>query len=230
MAEGEAAGAARTTAPAGASGTVTRRSARVLARQVASRVPTRYLTAIVTGLFLAATAAFGGLADAPPEPAPAPAKVGLDEAHDTGRYTVTFRHAVIVDEVGDVGVYPEEGERTLVLIADVTPAGPDPITYAELMTTFAGEELPVDEYTGDVSMQGSRYDDQVPSPALQPHVTTPLVLAWAVPEDRYAAGDVITFTLRDQRHQELSFLGAGTYWEETGETAIVTLEIEDLDA
>ncbi|OCG74805.1 hypothetical protein [Microbacterium sediminis] len=232
MAEGAPTGRAASAAPAqgGDPSAPARRSARVLARAAASKLPTRYLTAILTGLFLAATAAFGGLNDAPPEAAPEPVVIATDEAHSTGRYTITFRGAYLADFWEDSGVYPEEGQRSIVLLAEVVCDGPTSMTTSDFIASLSGDALPVDEYFGGADTTIVRADDHLVSPTMPPHVTVPLVFGWEVPADAYTAGDTIELTLRGERREETSFLGHATFWNETGEDATVRLVLEDVDA
>lgn len=202
----------------------------MLARTAASKLPAKYLTAILTALFLAATAAFGGLNDAPPEPVPEPVVVTAGETHNTGRYTITFRGAYLADAWDGAGVYPVDGQRAVVLLADIVSNGPSSLGAAELTGTISGDAVPVDEYFGGPDLSITRADDHLFSPTLPPHVTVPLLVGWEVASDEYSAGDTIELTLAGQRLDQTEFLGHATFWNETGEHAVVRLELEDVNA
>lgn len=100
----------------------------------------------------------------------------------------------------------------------------------EFVASLSGDAVPVDEYFGGADTTIVRTDDHVASPTMPPHVTVPVAFGWEIPADAYTAGDTIELTLRGERLEATSFLGHATYWEETGEDAVVRLVLKDVDA
>lgn len=189
------------------------------------RVPTRWFAGIATGAFLVATAAFGGLATAA---APEPTPLEPGEAHITAERSLTVQRAVLIDELPEAGVVPEDGERVFALIADVENEWDRPVAS----TTSSGvvRSLSVPGIPRDASVGAARYDDTTTGPRLQPHVPARIVFAWVVPADLFAAGDDVPITLYERSLYTGSFVTDEQWWDDPVPDAVVTVEVEDVGA
>jgi hypothetical protein len=191
-------------------------------RAATDRVPTRWFAGIATGAFLLTTAAFGGLATAPP---PAPAKLEPGEAHITAERSLTVQRAVLIDELPDAGVLTEAGERVFAIVADVENEWDRPVSAG-----FGGIGGSLRIEGVDTEVSAARYDDTTSGPQMQPHVPARIVFAWAVPVDAFAAGDEVPVTLYARSLYTGSFVTTGQWWTDPVRDAIVTVEVEDVGA
>ena len=191
----------------------------------ADRVPTRWFAGIATGLFLIATAAFGGLATAAP---PEPAQLEPGEAHVTDQRSLTVKRAVLIDELPGSGVTPEDGERVLALVVDVENRWDEP--QDSTGSESIGASFAVEGMDAEAEASVARLDDATIGPELQPGVPAELVYTWAVDADDYEAGDDLTVTLREMTLYTGSFVMSGQTWTDPVTTATMTLEIEDVGA
>lgn len=194
-------------------------------RKATDRVPTKWFAGIGTALFLAVTAAFGGLA------AVAPPKVTLDELaagqeHVGTQLAVTVQRAVLIDALPGSGSFPEDGERLLVLIADVENRWNEPLQTSG--SDGVQRTILLDD--GSAADAIVREDDATLSPWLQPGVAAQLVLSWAVPADAYRDGEQLDITLQDSTRETGQLLFTGEYWSEPAPAAIVAATIEDVGA
>ena len=194
-------------------------------RAATDRVPTRWFAGIATAAFLAATAAFGGLATAAP---PELERLEPGEAHVTDQRSLTVKRAVLIDELSGSGVYPEEGERVLVLVIDVENRWDKP--QRSTGRDSIGDSFVVESIDAETESSVARLDDATLSPILQPGVPAELVYTWAVDADDYAAGDELTVTLRELSLYTGSFVMTGQTWTDPEASATMTLEIEDVGA
>ncbi len=201
----------------------TRRRFRWL-RAASDRVPTRWFAGIGTALFLAATAAFGGLATAA-EPGPRQLEPG--ETHRNDQLAITVERAVLVDEFPEAGVFVDDGERVLAVVVTAENRWTAPLAaYADSSVTesFAIDGLPPEPDSV------ARYDDATMSPWLQPGVPARIVLAWAVGADEFADDQVLDITLNDMTLHTGSFVANGQWWTDPVAAATVPVALEDLGA
>lgn len=192
-------------------------------RAASDRLPTRWFAAIATGLFLAGTAAFGGLATAAEPPVPT-AEPGQAIVADP--FSVTLERAVLLDEFPEAGVYVEDGERVLAVQLDVVNEWTEPLAAASedaLLSTVRVEGL-------GFADSAAHYDDATKSPRLQPGVDAPIVLTWAVPADRFADGDTISIVLNRMTLYTASFVASGRWWNDPVPSATVDLIATDAGA
>ncbi|GAA5202959.1 hypothetical protein [Microbacterium jejuense] len=203
-------------------------------RAASDRVPTAWFAAIGTGAFLAATAAFGGLAEATPPPL---AVLEPGEAHVTDMRTLTVVKAVLIDELPGSGTWPEDGERVLAIVVDVTNNWDQPLRTRgswSVEESFSIKGLESDRDLGDDEKDPgpsvARYDDTTAGPILQPGVPAKVVYSWAVDADDYQAGDELEVTLDDMRLYTASFVAQGSNWQDPVPTATMSLPIEDVGA
>lgn len=190
------------------------------------RVPTRWFAGIATGLFLAATAAFGGLATAAP---PEPEQLEPGEPHVTAQRSFTVQRAVLIDELPEVGAYPEEGERVLALIVDVENRWDEPIRASDGIGGLS-DSFTVKGVDPEIPMRSARYDDATGVPWLQPRVPARVVFGWAVDADTFTGDEDLTVTLNDMTEYTGSFVEQGRWWIDPVADAVLTVEIEDLGA
>jgi hypothetical protein len=200
-------------------------------RAASDRVPTKWFAGIATGLFLAVTAAFGGLATAA---SPALTELEPGEPHTTDQRSLTVQRAVLIDELPGSGASPEDGERVLVLVTDIENRWTEPLAASDFDSigntdgidgTFAVDGL------DDHSRRGTaRLDDATGSPWLQPGVPATIVYAWPVETGRYAEGDELDITLYDTTLTTGSFVLNGQWWDEPVADAVVSVKIEDVGA
>lgn len=186
-------------------------------RAAADRVPTKWFAAIGTGLFLAATAAFGGLATAAAEPI---AELEVGETHTGPLYALSVDRAYLFDELSEAGAYPGDGQRVLALRVAVENVWTSPEGLSGMRETLsvsvAGAEL--------TSM--ARIDDGTTTVRLQPGVPAEVVVAWLVPDDALTDGDEVTVTVSDPTLRTGQAVTAGQWWDDPTPAAQVTMRIE----
>jgi hypothetical protein len=193
-------------------------------RAASDRVPTRWFAGIGTALFLAATAAFGGLATAA-EPAITELEAGA--THQNDQLSIAIERAVLVDEFPEAGVFVDDGERVLAVLATVENRWTEPLAaYADSSVTGSIEPAGLDGSPDSVA----RYDDATVNPWLQPGVPAQIVLAWAVDADAFEDAQEVEITLNDMTLHTGSFVANGQWWTRPVAAASVTIAIEDLGA
>lgn len=196
-------------------------------RAATDRVPTKWFAAIGTGLFLAATAAFGSLntvAAAPPAPL---STLGPDTTHTSAQSAITVRSAVLIDKLSATRVFPQEGERLLVVLVEIENLWTAPLELGSDDGVAQAVRLAGDERGPGGTV---REDDQTDTPLLQPGVPALLAFTWAVPRQRYADGDELTILLRDPSLISGQLLYTGTSWGEYTPAAEVRVPIRDAGA
>lgn len=186
-------------------------------RAAADRVPTKWFTAIATGLFLAATAAFGGLATAAADPV---GEIEVGKTHRGPLFALSVDRAFLFDELGGSGAYPAEGERVLALRVTVENVWSSPEGFSGMRETLA-VTLPGAELT---SM--ARIDDATTNPRLQPGVPAEVVVTWLVPEDALADGDEVTVIISDPVLRTGQAVTSGQWWDDPVPAVQVTLPVE----
>ncbi|WP_109209022.1 MULTISPECIES: hypothetical protein [Microbacterium] len=194
-------------------------------RAASDRVPTAWFAGIATGLFLVATAAFGGLATAAPAEL---ARLEPGEEHLTSQRSLTVQRAVLIDELPGTGLILEDGQRVLAVVVEAVNEWDQP-----LLSTGAGgvaASFWIEELDDDAQSSVARIDDATIGPVLQPGVPAELVYVWAVDADAYSAGDQLTVTLADLSLYTGSFVTQGQWWDDPSPAARMTLALEDVGA
>lgn len=208
------------TATAAATATATG-AKRSLAQRALDRVPVKWVGTAATVVFLAATAAFGGLA-AVPEPEPALVEHG--QTYIGSELEITPVRATVIDQLRGTGVYPQPGERVLTVVLDVRNLS----EFARLSTSSGALR--------DVRLEGfehlepsiARLDDETIAPWLQPGVAARVVLSWAVPADLAGDGDDVRMLLPDSTRSMGRFVLYGVVWSDAEIGGILVLAVEDL--
>lgn len=194
---------------------------RTLAQRALDRVPVKWLGTAGTVVFLAATAAFGGLA-AVPEPEPPAVEVG--QTFIGSELEITPVRATVIDRLRGSGVFPQPGERVLTVVMDVRNLS----EFARLSAT--------DGALRDVRLEGfeavdasiARLDDGLIAPWLQPGVAARVVLSWAVPAGMVSEGDDVRMLLPDSTRSMGQFVLHGVVWSDATVGGILTIPVEDL--
>lgn len=194
-------------------------------RAADDRLPTKWIAGIATALFLAVTAAFGGLATAAEPEIPV---LEAGDEHRNEQLAMTVVRAVLIDEFPEAGVYVEPGERVLAVVVDAENLWTQPLP------TSAGdsvsEALRLDEVAGAAPDAVARLDDATQSPVLQPGVPARLVVTWAVDAERFAAGDTVALVLSDETLYTGQIVVEGQSWGDPEQAAIVEVTLEDVGA
>lgn len=191
------------------------------AKKTADRVPTGWIITGVGALLLGATAAFGGLA---PAPQPKPIELSAGEHYTGSQLDMAVVSAGVGGEVRGTGYSPEPGQRTLVIVLDVTNEFTAP-RLARSQDTMGG--VGVD----GVSLEGvdvARTIDGSNVLNFQPGVPTRVRLAWLIDEGDISPGDEIRVVLPESSHYVGSFVGRGDYFTDVRTGAYVTVPVDAL--
>ncbi|KDA06891.1 hypothetical protein DC31_07955 [Microbacterium sp. CH12i] len=189
---------------------------------VSDRVPAKWLGGIATGIVLAATAAFGGLASVP---VPALPELVAGETFTGASLEMTVEQASILDERRETGVTAAEGERLLVLTVEVTNIDDEP---RPAISDGSVSEIRIDG-VGDVKPTIARLDDGTTFPWLQSGVPAELTLTWAVPTSLFVDRDDVRIALYTATKKTGSFVITGTFWDDITTGAHLTIPVDDLD-
>lgn len=202
--------------PAGRAGWVTR---------TWDRVPTGWFAGILTAVFLGATAAFGGLAEAAVPPVP---ELSAGDTHENEQFALSVERAVLIDELPEAGVTVEAGERVLALVVTAENVWDRAQPSAGSAGVTAAVRIPE---LGDVPADSvARFDDTTVSPYLQPRVPAQLVLAWAVDDDALPTADDVRVELRDLSLRTGALVVSGQWWDTPVTAARISVPLVDVGA
>lgn len=179
------------------------------------RIPTAWFATLATALFLAVTAAFGGLATVP-DPVLA---LHPGEPFEGAGFEMTVTGAKIVDARKATQLTPKPGERVLLVALDARVTGHAP---RQTSTTGSLTEIRVQGVIGKPAI--IRSDDGTLAPTLQPDVTSPVLLAWVVPASLADQQIRIRLPLATQQQNHI---GSGTRWDFDRFGATVTVAVAD---
>lgn len=192
---------------------------------VTDRVPTAWLSGILTAAFLAVAAAFGGLEAVA---APPVATLEPDQTHRNDQLALTVERAVLIDELPEAGAYPEEGQRVLAVVVTAEnvwdraiPAHSPTGVSGSIVAPRLDERMP-----GGVA----RFDDATPNPWLQPGLPAQLVMTWVIDADELSDGDEVRLEVRDFSLQSGQLILSGQWWGDAVAAATVDLEVTDVGA
>lgn len=138
-----------------------------------------------------------------------------------GGMDISVRDAQLIDGLRASGAYPNEGERLLIVRAEVTNV--DDVPRATVLQGSL-EDVRIQGLDGHPSV--SRADDGTISPWLQPHVPAPILLTWIVPADRLHAGQDLVVALQREVKQDSTF-AAEPFWQGEGVGATVPVTVVD---
>lgn len=191
-------------------------------RRMASLIPTPWLITAGGAILLAATAGFGGLADAAVAPVPT---VTVGEQYSGSDLTLTVQSVELRTDRGNALVFPKEekGEKVLAITLEATNTFHAPRS-ASAAEAVAG--IRVKGIQGEPTI--SRVDGGGGA-VLQPDVPAQLVLAWIVRSDELHDGDAVELTLPDSTH----FVGTNVlkgqdYWSDIVVGATLTATVTEI--
>ncbi len=194
-------------------------------RAATDRVPTTWFAGLATALFLAGTAAFGGLSTVAAEPV---RELSAGQEHINDQLALSVQRAVLVDDLPEVGVEAGAGKRVLALIATVENRWTQPLpTVGDTSVTQAVRVPDLGDTRPDAV---ARYDDATHSPWLQPRVPAEVVMAWTVDAGAFEAGDTLSVELHDTRLSVGRLVTAGEAWVDPVLAARVSVSITDVGA
>ncbi|MGP3533914.1 hypothetical protein ACTU3I_03890 [Microbacterium sp. RD1] len=195
-------------------------------RAASDRVPTTWFAGIATALFLAATAAFGGLSDVPVAALP---ELEAGARHDSEQVALTVERAVLIDEFPEAGITVEPGQRVLALLVTAENRWTKPLATTG-SSGAVSQTLRLPSISGEGPVSVARFDDATTDPRLQPGVPAQLVATWAVEADALSEGDRLRVEVRDAQLYTGSFVTDGQTWSDAAPAALVTVRIEDVGA
>lgn len=191
---------------------------------LADRVPTRWVVSAVVLAGLGATAAFGGLEPAEPEPI---LQVQAGEDYRNEQLRLAVDRAVLIDALPEMWITPDPGQRVLTVILDVENLSAEPLlpvssVLPTVVPTGVSQDEPARVY---------RYDDTTPDPILQPGVPAIIAMIWIVPEGDFSDGDDLAVNIVDQSYTPYRILrDTGGYWEGDAVSASINVPITDVGA
>jgi hypothetical protein len=172
-----------------------RRSWRGDARRLFDRLPTAWLLSAVAAVFLAVSAVFGGLDDAPVQAAPV---ISAGDTHVGAELTVTVNQALLIDGFPEQNVKPAPGNRLLVVRADVENTTTRPLrlstTEANNIRVGGVTDLPPASPPSNILVIDDGSDEVV----VQPGIPVELAFLWEIASDAVAEGDSIQVQLLDR--------------------------------
>lgn len=188
-------------------------------RAATDRVPTKWFASIGTGLFLAVTAAFGGLAEAAEPPI---ATIAAGETHTNELYAITVEKAFLFEELSEAGAAEVEGMQVLALRVTLENVWTEPQRTGRRTST---EEIFAISVPGAEFENAALLADGTLFPVMQPNVPATVALTWYVPTGSIAPGDQVTVTLSDPTLWVGSFVSADKGWSSDGPSAEVALTV-----
>lgn len=186
------------------------------------RIPTGWFASILTGVFLAVTAAFGGLA---PVAEAAVESLAAGEPRVGAQLGLSVERAVLFDSFPQSGAYAGEGERVLALLINAENRWSEPLLSSNGAIEQALRVEGLGEALDDAAPAAvARLDDATLGPWLQPGVPAELVVTWVVPAASVAEGDTVSITIREAKLEKGQRLTSDARW--TSPAAVATVELE----
>lgn len=191
------------------------------------RVPTKWFAAIATGLFLAATAAFGGLADVSK---PAAASIEIGEPHTTEQVTLEVQDVVLVDDLPELFLDLEEGRRVVVVLVHATNEWTEPQSTTLLESGIRDLiRLDLDGLRDAAPTAIFRVDDVgYDTTVLQPDLRVPLGFVWSVPAADVSDGDSVRVQVFDQTFSEGQVVWSARLWGDPVLAGTLEIAVTDL--
>ncbi|CAN5146149.1 hypothetical protein BH11ACT2_BH11ACT2_07040 [soil metagenome] len=198
-------------------------------RRAADAVPTHWIIVAVVALLVAASAAFGGLKDAPAQALDA-LKPG--QTHHGLRLDVAVTRAVLIDGFPGTDIATDDGKRLLVVVAHVRNHWHSPVrplALARHADTIGVRGVPGVK-NGSAPDYVAVLSDAAPSPDLQPGVPVDLTFIWNVEPSALAAGDDLHLQLWDEDQHVNGDLLTGENFEQPHLVGSVTVPVTDVGA
>ncbi|MET0734835.1 MAG: hypothetical protein ABWY55_04220 [Microbacterium sp.] len=195
-------------------------------RAATDRVPTKWFVSGLTGVFLVATAAFGGMADAV---SPDPATLAIGETRTTAQLSIEVRDVVVIDALPEFSMTPEPGHRAVAVLAYVTNEWTEPQRASPdgngLRDTL---RIGLEGMDDAAPVEIARIDDNTSRPVLQPGLRVPLAFVWSVPDDLIVDGQSIEVRVFDQTLYTASVTVSGQWWDDPTLAATLDADVTDL--
>lgn len=199
---------------------------RTRATTLSRKVPSKWLATAAIGLFLAGSAAFGGLetvdADALPE-------VAAGSAFDGAQLRITVDRAVLVDGFPEQNITPAEGRRFFVVVATVENLWDRPVsTYSNTGAADNLRPVGVDGITAETRPTDVLViSDATRSPRLQPRVPVELAFLWEVAPGAAADLDQVRVDIYDKVYTANGFVTYGARYDSPFLAAVTTVPLTD---
>jgi hypothetical protein len=205
------------------------RAARIRARAkvLTAKVPTRWFITALIALFLAASAAFGGLekADTPPIP-----QLDVGESFTGAQLRIAVEGAVLIDAFPEAFITPQPGNRLLVIRATVENVWDKPV--ATISRIGAADNVRPRGIDGmeDEPLTVAVISDGSPYPELQPAVPVELAFIWEVPNGAISQSDVLRIDVLDKTYIAGGFVTYGERFQDPFVAASVEAPVTDVGA
>jgi len=192
-----------------------------------AKIPTRWFVGALLALFLAASAAFGGLEEAKTAPIP---QLDVGESFTGAQLRVAVEDAVLIDAFPEAYITPQPGNRLLVIRATVENVWNKPVsTYSSIGAADNVRPRGIDGMEGEpltvaVISDGSSY------PELQPAVPVELAFIWEFPDGAISQSDVLQIDLMDKTYAAGGFVTYGERFEDPFVAASVEASVTDVGA
>lgn len=201
-------------------------SPRRWARAVNDRVPTKWVATIGTTLFLAATAAFGGMAEVAATPTP---ELKPGETFIGAEMQMSVVSVEVADKRYQSGVSPADdgSERVVSVILDVVNLDEEArqsYTLGSLRSVSLIDTTTLK--TAEPSI--ARVDDGTFNPYLPPDVPVQVVLSWLVDADLLIEGDELRIALPQATEVVGSMVTSGEYLTDITTGALVVASVIDV--
>jgi hypothetical protein len=197
------------------------------ARELADKLPTKWLITSVSATVLALSALVGGLEDAPVAAVPA---IDAGSAHVGSELTVSIGQALLIDAFPEQGIVPDDGNRLLVVRATVENTTNEPRRLGTVDADSVGLAGVPGLAAGEPPRTVAVIEDGSSNTVVQPGVPVELAYIWEVAGDAVAAGDPVTVDLLDRDFISEGRLTYGGLYGDPIVTATVELALDDVGA
>jgi hypothetical protein len=205
------------------------RAARIRARakDITAKVPTRWFVTALIALFLAASAAFGGLEEADTPPVP---QLGMGEAYTGAQLRIAVEDAVLIDAFPEAFITPEPGNRLLVIRATVENVWDKPVpTFSSIGAADNIRPRDVRDME-DEPLTVAVISDGSPYPELQPDVPVELAFIWEIPQGSVSQSDVLRVDILDKTYAPGGLVTYGERFQDPFVAAYVEASVTDVGA
>ena len=189
-------------------------------------MPTKWFFTGLVVVFLAGSAAFGGLNDVPAPPVP---EIDAGESFTGAELRIQPERASLIDGFPEQGILPEEGKRLLVVVAEVENVWDEPVSTLDKIG--AGDNIRPRGVTGldaeSAPLTVAVLSDGTERPELQPRVPVELAFIWEVDPDA-VQGDTLTVDLYDKSYRAEGFVTYGERFENPFVAASSDLPLKDV--
>jgi hypothetical protein len=204
-------------------------TAKERAGKLASKVPTKWILAGIAAVLLAASAAFGGLNDAPVAPIPV---LEVGAVSEGTRVNLTVERAIVIDGFPDINLEPEPGFRYLVVIATAENVWHTPVAQVR---SYFGTPQPatvvsprIEGLDGTAPEEILVFSDATDAGDLQPGVPVQLAYLWQVPTGTIADGDTVGVDLWDEAYLGDARISFGDLFDDPAIIGTMDVPVDDV--